>query len=114
MIDAKVIMETIKSGVAMTQKVQSSVSEQFMAATDSLNLPGDATAGAVVGESQSACKSMSAQMDSTFAALKSDLQAHQQKQQEAMPQDFNVGKSDLRDKPARGFPGEDPNYQAKK
>jgi len=114
MIDAKTIMDAVKSGFDITQKVQSSLSAQFMAATETLDLPGDSTASAVAGETNNACKAMMAQMDKTFATLKSDLEAHQQMQQQSMPQDFNVAKNDLREKPARGFPDEDPNYQTKK
>jgi Tfp pilus assembly protein PilN len=113
MIDAKTIMDAVKSGVAITQKVQNSISEQFTAATETLDLPGDSTSSAVVAGSSNACKAMMAKMDSTFTALKGDLQAHQQMQQQSMPQDFTVGKNDLRDKPARGFPDENPTYQKK-
>lgn len=110
MIKASAIMEAVKSGLALSQNVQSSLSGQFAAATETMNLSGGNTAGSVADQSGAACKNMVARMEDTFAALKKDLHAHQQMQQRAVPEEFTVSKPDLRDKPAHGFPGEDPDY----
>ncbi|WP_455845871.1 DUF6277 family protein [Pantoea agglomerans] len=107
MIKASVIMDAVKSGIAISQNVQSSLSEHFSRATQTQHLQGGETAGNIAESSSAACSSMADRMNSTFAALKSDLAAHQQMQQQAMPEDYTVGKHDLRDKPARGFPDED-------
>ncbi|QZY92917.1 DUF6277 family protein (plasmid) [Pantoea dispersa] len=108
MIKANIIMDAVKSGIAISQNVQNSFSEQFAQATQTQSLPGGETASTVAEGSGAACSTMTDRMNSTLAALKSELAAHQRMQQQAMPEDYAVGKHDLRDMPARGFPGEEP------
>lgn len=112
MIEAKTILAAVKSGAALTEGVQNSLSGQFTSGVDSQALSGSDSASAVTGQCSQSCKTMMANMDKTFAALKADLQAYQQMQQQELPQNFTTHKNDLREKPARGFPDEDPGYHS--
>ena len=110
MIEAKTILAAVKYAPALTEGVQNSLSGQFTSGVDSQSLSGSDSASAVTDQSSQSCKTMMANMDKTFAALKADLHAHQQMQQQELPQNFTTHKNDLREKPARGFPEEDPDY----
>lgn len=110
MLDASSIIATITGAMNTSETAISGLMKTFSSGVSGMSLSGSEAASSVMSSTNGDCKAMSAKMEDMFARLQNELNAHQKMQQGETPADFKMGKSDLRETVARGFPEEKPAF----
>lgn len=113
MLDPAKVLETMQASINMGQNSQAALSQPFIQGASKIQMSGPETASAVLKTVTQSSDTMLSNMKGIFNGLQDNVTAHQTKQAEEPPKDFNVAMNDLRETMAKGFPGEMADFFSK-